>query len=78
MILPFMINTQHLYAYYNYDEYLTKGFISTKYIEEDKNIETPGNAPFTQSINRHTPLSISIHQNFQECCKVCLKALRKR
>lgn len=76
LIIPFMINIQHIYAYYNYSEYLKLAYINgMPYGDSQTSL---GDAPFVQSGNKHTALSISVNQNYPECAKIILKALRKR
>lgn len=72
MIIPFFINIQHIYAYYDYSDLLTKAFLP------DITDEYSGLAPFVISVNKHTPLSVSIHQDYDICTQVILKALKKR
>lgn len=77
-IMPFMFNIQHIYAYYNYDDYLREAFIP-KYSKEDPEVLiSKGNAPYVLSANKHTPLRVSINQEFPESATIILKALRKR
>ncbi|OMJ94849.1 hypothetical protein SteCoe_1872 [Stentor coeruleus] len=78
IIMPFMFNIQHIYAYYNYDNYLKEAYIPKYSIEDPTVMISKGNAPYVLSVNKHTPLSVSISQEFPECAKVVLKALRKR
>ncbi|OMJ83953.1 hypothetical protein SteCoe_15051 [Stentor coeruleus] len=78
LVMPFMFNIQHIYAYYNYDNYLKEAYIP-KYSIEDPTVKiSKGNAPYVSSANKITPLSVSVNQEFPECAKVVLKALRKR
>lgn len=76
LIIPFMINIQHIYAYYNYDNYLKFAFISDVPYQGGK--VSIGDASFVESANKYTPLSVSVHQNYIDCAQICLKAIRKR
>lgn len=80
IIMPFMMNIQHLYAYYNYDNYLKYAFIKNiEYDGPDKQkFNNTGDAPYLKSANGHTVLSIALDQDFPECIKVSLKCMKSR
>lgn len=64
IIEPFHINSLHLYAFYNYDEHLSKAL-------KDK-------APFFTTAHGHSPLSIALKYKYHKCVSVILRELRVR
>ena len=61
---PFHINTLHFYAYYSYDEYLTKAL---------KN-----GAPFFCTAHGYSALTISLELDYSQCVSAILKEIRLR
>lgn len=71
MIMPFQMTIQHVYAYFNYENYLVSALL-------DSNLPVAKQAPYLKSANAHTVLSISLEQEFPECIKIALKCMRNR
>jgi WD40 repeat protein len=80
IVMPFMMNIQHIYAYYNYDDLLRCAFIKeTPYQDSNKNeLRSEGNAPYLKSFKGHTALSIALEQDFPACSKIALKCMKSR
>lgn len=71
MIMPFQMTIQHVYAYYNYEEYLRSAFLNPS-------LPTAKQAPYLKSANGHTVLNIALAQDFPECIKIALKCMKNR
>jgi WD40 repeat protein len=65
VIEPFHINTLHFYAYYNFDEYLTKAI-------RDQN------APFFCTAHGHSPLSFALELEYTLCINAIMRELRPK
>lgn len=63
LILPFMITTRHIYAYYNQTHILKHSLLN--------------NCQITSARNGSTPLSISLERQMNDCVDVLLKAVKK-
>jgi WD40 repeat protein len=63
LILPFMITTRHIYAYYNQTHMLKHSLMN--------------NCQITSARNGSTPLSISLERQMNECVDVLLKVVKK-
>lgn len=80
IIMPFMMNIQHIYAYYNYDDLLRCAFVKNVVYKNSEKMTSSsiGDAPYLKSAKGHTVLSIALEQDFPECTKIALKCLRSR
>ncbi|CAG9329646.1 unnamed protein product [Blepharisma stoltei] len=63
IIMPYFLNTLHLYSYFNMSEHLR--------------LAVAKNGPFYPSRNGPTPLSIAIEKNFFECISAIFKVIDK-